>query len=267
MQSDDRLWREFYDKCASLNDEIQQTAKFDVLPMQYTAMAKDIVGKLNLSSNDELVDLGCANGLIDVHISRHCRKIIGIDYSIGELKLASRNAGGAGEVQLVCGDASQLPLAANFADKILMYSVAPHLDMEAFKNVLVEMIRICKPGGRILVGDIIDQQRAKVHGEGESFVASLKDYARYNPENLRFVFLRALAFHGRKRLQLAMKRLMRPEFRIKRPVKYVLPLKTHHQQELLEMVASLRQKGRVLVQNFRLPYSRSRFDLLVEVSK
>jgi ubiquinone/menaquinone biosynthesis C-methylase UbiE len=267
MQADDRLWREFYNKCASLNDEVQQTARFDVLPMQYAAIIKDIVRKLGLSPADHLVDLGCANGLMAAGLAKHCRKIVGVDFSIGELQRAAGNAGRLCNLKFVCGDASHLPLAENSADKVLMYGVAPHLELEFFESVLNELFRICKPGGKILVGDIIEKKRAKMHGEGESFIASLKDYVRYNPENLRFVFLHALAFHGRKRLQLAVKRLLRPEFRIKRPVKYVLPLKTHHQQELLEMVASLRQKGSIVLQNFRLPYSRSRFDMVIDVSK
>ena len=92
-----------------------------------------------------LVDVACGGGLLARFVGGYHH--IGVDLSAPSLTRA-RDAG----VSAVQGDALRLPLADASADVVVAGEVLEHIaDVE---GVVAEAVRVCRPGGRIVIDTI-----------------------------------------------------------------------------------------------------------------
>lgn len=261
------VWEEFYEKCASLSDPISQTAKFNIAPVQYKAICEDVSAKLQLSASSSVVDIGCGNGLIDAFLAPRCLKITGLDLSKSELEHARRNTSHMKNVQFFQANACSLPLADDFADRVVSYSATMHFEKDLLAKSISEMVRVCRPGGLILIGDIVNKERWEECRTNRGQLQKLREYCAMNPDGLSMIPLRVLTFNCKKHIQLLSRKLLNPQLRLVEPVGKPISSATYEESELLGMAECLGQQGRVLKQNFRLPYARYRYDLLLEVRK
>jgi demethylmenaquinone methyltransferase / 2-methoxy-6-polyprenyl-1,4-benzoquinol methylase len=96
------------------------------------------------------LDLCCGTGDLAFELARRGAHVTGLDFSPAMLDVARRRAGGRpGDVEFLTGDAMHLPLADNAFDIVTMgYGLRNLADWE---TGLREMIRVAKPGGRVLV--------------------------------------------------------------------------------------------------------------------
>jgi ubiquinone/menaquinone biosynthesis C-methylase UbiE len=65
-------------------------------------------------------------------------------------------------VNVVQGDVRNLPFTDQTFDRALFYSVVGHLDRKELRRALEELWRVVRPGGTVLIGDVMDPKRALI---------------------------------------------------------------------------------------------------------
>jgi len=103
--------------------------------------------------NDRLLDVACGPGLVVCAFAPHVQAATGIDVTPAMLERARKLAADKGLANVAWrqGDVYALPFAdASFTIVTTRFSVHHFLDPAA---VLREMVRVCAPGGRIVVVD------------------------------------------------------------------------------------------------------------------
>jgi SAM-dependent methyltransferase len=105
------------------------------------------------AADDRLLDVACGPGLVVCAFARHVRDATGIDVTPAMLDRARKLATDKGLTNVAWrqGDVSSLPYDdASFTIVTTRFSVHHFVDPAA---VLREMVRVCAPGGRIIVVD------------------------------------------------------------------------------------------------------------------
>ncbi len=102
-------------------------------------------------------DLGCGTGTVSGWLGLFCNRIIAVDASREMLAAARENLAGQKHIQLRQGSLDKLPMENGELDVALMMLVLHHLAEP--KRVLAEAARVLKPGGRLLVLDMMPHDR------------------------------------------------------------------------------------------------------------
>jgi ubiquinone/menaquinone biosynthesis C-methylase UbiE len=109
--------------------------------------------RIGAGPDDEVLDVACGPGRLSLDLAGHVKSVTGLDLTPGMLDQARAAAGGQGNVRFVEGDAAAMPFAdASFS--VVISSAAFH-HFEAPDRVLAEMVRVCRPGGRVVVSDVM----------------------------------------------------------------------------------------------------------------
>jgi SAM-dependent methyltransferase len=106
----------------------------------------------HLGPEDEVLDVGCANGAHTVKAARRVRSVIGIDHDVGQLATAAESGRRVRlqNVHLFAWDlARPFPFSDSRFDAVLFLDVIEHLNSR--REVLREIRRVLKPDGRLLV--------------------------------------------------------------------------------------------------------------------
>jgi SAM-dependent methyltransferase len=129
-----------------------------------------IVEAARAAADDTVLDVACGPGLVVCAFAPHVRKATGIDVTPAMLDEARILAAGRGARNVAWdrGDAYSLPYAdGGFTVVVTRYSLHHLLDPTA---ALREMVRVCAPGGRIVVVDAYapeDMAKAAAYNEVE----------------------------------------------------------------------------------------------------
>ena len=108
------------------------------------------IRNLNVQPNEQILEVGVGTGLALPMYPRHCR-IVGIDVSEGMLAKAKEKAEAHSldHVQLHRMDAGAMEFEDDSFDTVVAaYVVTAVPD---YRTVVSEMIRVCRPGGRIIM--------------------------------------------------------------------------------------------------------------------
>ena len=108
------------------------------------------IRNLNVQPDEHILEVGVGTGLALPLYPRHC-KIVGIDLSEGMLEQAKVKTAkhGLSHVELHRMDAGAMDFADNSFDTVVAaYVVTAVPD---YRKVVNEMIRVCRPGGRIIM--------------------------------------------------------------------------------------------------------------------
>lgn len=118
-------------------------------------MVRTITDGLDLGPGHSLVDLGCGGGWILDLLSRRSGSVTGLDFSWGMLQNALALLP---RERLVQGAIGRLPFRQDAFDRALCYFVLINiLDDRDVERFLLDMLRVVKPGGRLLAGQMPDK--------------------------------------------------------------------------------------------------------------
>ena len=111
---------------------------------------QSVIRNLNVQPNEKILEVGVGTGLALPMYPRHCQ-IVGIDFSEGMLNQAKQKAAEneMDHVQLHRMDAGAMEFDdSSFDTVVAAYVVTAVPD---YRLVVSEMIRVCRPGGRIIM--------------------------------------------------------------------------------------------------------------------
>jgi ArsR family transcriptional regulator len=136
-------------------------------------------------------DLGCGTGQVSAALAPFVARVVAVDNSPAMLSAARERLGDAPNVELRAGDLEALPAEDGELDAALLVLVLPYV--EAPGEVVAEAARVVKPGGRVLVVDMMPHGRDDFRqtlghqwqGFGEEQVRGWMDAARL--EAVRYV--------------------------------------------------------------------------------
>jgi len=111
------------------------------------------ISKLCLAPQSKVLDIACGTCMmiIEAHRQQPTANFFGLDFNANMLKLGERNLGKHGltdKVTLVQGDAMALPYEDNTFDASM--SAFGMRNVPDVKQMLLEMKRVVKPGGRVV---------------------------------------------------------------------------------------------------------------------
>jgi len=105
-----------------------------------------------------VADLGCGTGNVSELLSPVVARVLAVDQSEAMLGAAKKRLAGATNVEFVRGDLTALPMTDASVDAAICVLVLHHLPDPA--AAVREMARIVKPGGPVLVVDMVAHERA-----------------------------------------------------------------------------------------------------------
>ena len=131
----------------------RQAIPFTQVPGHFDAM-KILIKLSEVCQNDTVLDVACGPGMVACEFAKHAGHVTGIDITPAMIEQAEKRQN---ELKLenlawAVGDAVPLPYADNsFSLVITRYSFHHLLAPE---KALTEMIRVCRPDGRVMVTDV-----------------------------------------------------------------------------------------------------------------
>jgi SAM-dependent methyltransferase len=114
--------------------------------------AFEFFDRLNIAPGTRLLDVACGAGQLTIPAARRGIQVTGLDLAANLVRQAKARAEAEGlTVQVDQGDAEDLPFPSASFDVVMsligsMFAPRPEL-------VAAEMIRVCKPGGRLVMGN------------------------------------------------------------------------------------------------------------------
>ena len=104
-----------------------------------------------------VADLGCGTGEISAAIAPFVRRVVAIDGSIAMLNAAKKRLQSFDNVDLRRGDLEALPMGHAIVDAATAMLVLHHVAEPS--KALAEAARVLKPGGRIVIVDMLPHDR------------------------------------------------------------------------------------------------------------
>lgn len=110
----------------------------------------DVIRKLSLKKGEKFLDAGCGSAIFLSEIMKNAGvSAVGVDFSTSHIKFAKEHFP---YINFVIAPVEELPFRSHSFDKLLSYSVFHCLD--DWKKGLDEFLRVLKPGGKLLIGDV-----------------------------------------------------------------------------------------------------------------
>jgi 2-polyprenyl-3-methyl-5-hydroxy-6-metoxy-1,4-benzoquinol methylase len=115
-----------------------------------------ILDLMQLDQNSEVLEVGCAAGLLASLVAPDVRKYTGIDLAETPLRVARRLKFNNAEFHI--GNGQNLQFGDREFDAAFCYDVFSNFPtFEAGEMIIREMLRVVRSGGRVLVGSIPDR--------------------------------------------------------------------------------------------------------------
>jgi len=124
----------------------------------YDDLVASVVDQLDLGPEQTLLEVGCAAGFLAQGLAPLVARYTGLDLSAHALAVA-RSLGMA-TASYVQADGTRLPFRDGVFGAVVSYDVFTNLpDRAVALEMIAEMSRVVRPGGRVLVGSLADEAR------------------------------------------------------------------------------------------------------------
>jgi ubiquinone/menaquinone biosynthesis C-methylase UbiE len=124
---------------------------------------RDFLAKVaHIQQGQTVVDLCTGTGSSALRLARAGLRVIGIDFSEGMLRQASRKSAGCSWIQWVQADACALPILPCCVDRVTCSYAMYELSGIARREVLREVDRILKPAGMFIMMEHLPPRRSVV---------------------------------------------------------------------------------------------------------
>src|SRR5262245_7620271 len=118
-------------------------------------LKEDILARMDASPSARVLEVGCAAGFLASLVAPAVSSYTGID--LAEEALVAANRLGLSNATFEVADGGELAFASGSFDAAFCYEVFSNLpSFDDGAPLIAEMIRVVKPGGRVLVGSIPD---------------------------------------------------------------------------------------------------------------
>jgi ubiquinone/menaquinone biosynthesis C-methylase UbiE len=132
--------------------------QWDTLRSELFGQRADLVALLALLDETWTVgDLGCGTGQLSETLAPFVRRVVAVDESKAMLAAARKRLVGVDNVELRSGDLESLPIDDGELDAAVLFLVAHYLPDPG--RALAEVRRVLRPGGRLLVVDMMPHAR------------------------------------------------------------------------------------------------------------
>jgi ArsR family transcriptional regulator len=132
--------------------------QWDTLRSELFGQRADLVALLGLLDETWTVgDLGCGTGKLSEALAPFVRRVVAVDESKAMLAAARKRLAGVDNVELRSGDLESLPIGDGELDAAVLFLVAHYLPDPG--RALAEVRRVLRPGGRLLVVDMMPHAR------------------------------------------------------------------------------------------------------------
>jgi cyclopropane fatty-acyl-phospholipid synthase-like methyltransferase len=121
------------------------------------AIKRRLLAHAGITTGEQVLDVGCGTGTLALRAARAARsvRVTGLDADASILARARRKAAAAGlDISFDEGRSTALPYPDASFDLVLSTLFFHHVDDDAKRQTASELIRVLRPGGRIVVGDL-----------------------------------------------------------------------------------------------------------------
>ena len=168
MSDEPQSWAEVYDRRAKAFDNPLDICEFYCgeghVAEDWLAGARDlIVNALQLQPTDKVLEVGCGCGVIMQTLLNRAAEFTGVDPAANVLEIARTAIPNA---RFEVGSAAALPFHDGSFDKAFSYQVFHYLgSFDTARAGILEMKRVVRSGGRILIGHLPNADREAEYQE------------------------------------------------------------------------------------------------------
>ncbi len=226
------------ERAESIENNTQAAGRYAIQQGAEKAILFDLVKKLDICQEDNLLEIGCGTGNLLIPLSFLVNRSVGIDHQACVSKLMARIP--LANLQCVGDDFLNLDiLELGYFSKIVVYSVLHCLhDNASLYTFIDKSLSLLAPGGQLIFGDIPNfdlKQRFMTSLEGERFAMQWSQ-------------------------MMASSEIKEPDFgEVKSAIVF-------NDEKVIELVGYIRSKGfhaYVVPQNPDLPFGHTREDVVV----
>ena len=144
------LSSDIYDREYFLSDKCEGFDRFEE-DRGVSALKEKELALLNVSAGQSVLDAGCGRGEVLLACAAQGAHITGIDYSEAAVEIARETLSDVEGAVVLRGDITDLPFDEASFDSVLFGDVIEHIDPDQTPLALAEILRVLKPGGRLVV--------------------------------------------------------------------------------------------------------------------
>lgn len=124
----------------------------------YNDMISDILKQTGVDDSSSLLEVGCASGFLAWGLAPRLGHYLGLDVAPRAVNAAQRL--GLANAQFKVADGGRLPLSNSTVDAAICYDVFTNFpSFDIGECIIREMLRVVRPGGRVLIGSIPDGEK------------------------------------------------------------------------------------------------------------
>lgn len=133
-----------------MTDDMWGTGDYRAVAEKVTSIADVLVPRAGVAPGMKVLDVACGTGNASIPAASLGAEVSGLDFSPGLIAIArERGAEAKVDVDWLEGDAQSLPFGDDSFDRVI--SAIGHMFAPDHKRTADEMLRVCRPDGRIAI--------------------------------------------------------------------------------------------------------------------